>query len=151
MKDERTGREVNWPHGLEQESSSQPLVFNPKGFLVAILPDAAVAEEARTALETSGLSADDLRVYTCEEILKEHERYLKERGMARTILSRITERESDFEFYAGHASEGHAALWVHVTDRHDASRAIRFLADHGTLHYRYFGHDEEIDIPDQQP
>ncbi|MGH2702809.1 MAG: hypothetical protein ACRDJ2_13685, partial [Actinomycetota bacterium] len=67
MTDRRAAGEVHWPHGLEQELSSVPLIFNPKGFLVAILPDAAAAEQARVALETSGFSADDLRVYTSEE------------------------------------------------------------------------------------
>ena len=102
-------------------------MFNPQEFLVAILPDDVVAEQGRTALESSGFLASDLRVYTCEEILAEHERYLNGRGTARTILSRITARESDYEFYAALASEGRGALWVHVTERHDASRAMRYL------------------------
>ncbi|MGH2703407.1 MAG: hypothetical protein ACRDJ2_16755, partial [Actinomycetota bacterium] len=88
-----------------------------------------------------------LRVYTSEEILQEHDRYLKQRGMMRTILNRITERESDYQFYSGLATEGRGALWVYVTERHDASRAIRYLVDHPVLHYRYFGEDEELDIP----
>ena len=135
---------MEWPHDSKNEL---PLVFNPKGFLVAILPDDASTKNARVALEASGFAPNDLRVYTCEEILKEHERYLKKRGVARTVLSRITERESDYEFYSGLASEGRGALWIHVAERRDASRAIRKLVDHEVLHYRYFGRDEELDLP----
>lgn len=143
MTGKRTG-EVDWPHNAEHEL---PLIFNPKGFLVAILPDDAATERARAALQTSGFAATDLRVYTCEEIRHEHGRYLKERGLARKVLSRVTERESDYEFYSRLASEGRGALWVHVAERRDASRAIRYLVDLEILHYRYFGHDEELDLP----
>jgi hypothetical protein len=145
--DRRNGGEVDWPHGSAEDPSAAPLLFNPKGFLVAILPDASSAEDARASLESSGFPASDLRVYLSEEIVQEHERYLTERGLARTIITRITERESDYAFYSGLASDGCAALWVHVSDRHDASRAIRHIADHQPVYYRYFGWGEEIEIP----
>jgi len=149
--DSRNAGAVGWPHETGQDTSAVPLLFNPKGFLVAILPDASTAEDARASLESSGFSASDLRVYSGEEILREHERYLTDRGVTRTIVTRITERESDYERYSQWASDGCAALWVHLTERHDASRAIRHIVDHRPVYYRYFGWGEEIEIPISHP
>ena len=44
--------EVAWPTGMSDQDPSareRPLVFNPQGFLVAILEDAGQAEQARVA------------------------------------------------------------------------------------------------------
>ena len=149
--DSRSGGAAGWPHETGQDPSAVPLLFNPKGFLVAMLPDTSMAEDARASLESSGFSADDLRIYPSEEILREHERYLTDRGRTRTIVTRITERETDYARYAKWASEGCAALWVHISERHDASRAIRQIADHRPVYYRYFGWGEEIEIPVGHP
>jgi hypothetical protein len=37
-------------------------------------------------------------------------------------------------------------LWVHVPDEADAKRAVRALADHQVLHFRYYGHDRQDDL-----
>jgi hypothetical protein len=59
--------EVVWPMGMTDQDPSladRPLVFNPQGFLVAILEDDDHAEQARAALQKAGFADRDLRVYT---------------------------------------------------------------------------------------
>jgi hypothetical protein len=58
--------EVVWPMGMSDQDPSlaaRPLVFNPKGFLVAILDDDH-AERARATLREARFADRDFRVYT---------------------------------------------------------------------------------------
>jgi hypothetical protein len=63
----------------------RPLVFNPQGFLVAILEDADQAEQAKATLAEAGFADRDLRVYT--EILDSWERFQAERSLPQRVLA----------------------------------------------------------------
>jgi hypothetical protein len=85
--------EVVWPMGLSDQDPSladRPLAFNPKGFLVAILEDDDHAEQARAALMKAGFADRDLRVYTSQQILDDHQRYLAQRSLARQVVTAVT-------------------------------------------------------------
>ena len=59
--------EVAWPTGMSDQDPAgrdRPLVFNPQGFLVAILDDADQAEQAKATLAEAGFADRDLRVHT---------------------------------------------------------------------------------------
>ena len=131
---------------MDRDLSSRPMVFDPKGFLVAILEDENAAEEARAGLENSGFSSDDLRVYASKEILADGERFFAERSMTRKVVGAMTDDPATIELYFRYASEGRSALWVHVPDKRDATRAIRYLADYEVLHIRHYGQDGQEDI-----
>ena len=135
-----------WPMGMDRDLGTRPLVFNPKDFLVTILESTEACERARTALMDAGFGAEDLRVYTSQEILEDHEVYLAARSTTRWVVGALTDDQETIDLYFGYAREGRAALWVHVPEKHDASRAMRYLIDHQVLHYRYYGNDEEQDI-----
>ena len=140
--------EVVWPMGLGAQDpalADRPLVFNPKGFLVAILDDDS-AEQARAALQAAGFADRDLRVYTSQQILDDHQRYLAQRGPARQVVSAVTVDPDSLKRYLDRAREGRAALWVHVPDDADAKRAVRLLADHPVLHLRHYGQDRQEDL-----
>jgi helix-turn-helix protein len=75
--------EVAWPTGMSDQDPAargRPLVFNPQGFLVAILQDADQAEQARASLADAGFADRDLRVYTSQQILDSWERFQAERS-----------------------------------------------------------------------
>jgi hypothetical protein len=138
--------EVPWPTGMSDQDPAacdRPLVFNPQGFLVAILEDADRAEQARAALADAGFADRDLRVYTSQQILDGWERFQAERSLAQRVAGALTDEPDTIERYLGYAREGHAALWVHVPD---AKRAVRGLADHQVLHIRHYGHDRQDDL-----
>jgi hypothetical protein len=138
--------DVIWPMGMDRDLSSRSMVFNPQGFLVAILDDDAACERARAALVGAGFASEDLRVYTSKQILEDHDLYLRARSTARRVVGAVTDDQATIKLYFGYASEGRGALWIHVPEKHDASRAMRYLMDHQVLHYRYFGNDIEDDI-----
>jgi hypothetical protein len=141
-------REVAWPMGLGDHDPSladRPLAFNPKGFLVAILEDDH-AEQARAALQAAGFADRDLRVYTSQQILDDHQRYLAQRSLARQVVTAVTVDPDGLKRYLDRAREGRAALWVHVPDDADAKRAVRLLADHPVLHLRHYGQERQEDL-----
>jgi len=140
--------EVAWPMGLSDHDPSladRPLVLNPKGFLVAILEDDDHAEQVRTALHQAGFADRDLRVYTSQQILADHERYLAQRSLARQVVTAVTVDPDSLKRYLDRAREGRA-LWVHVPDDADAKRAVRLLADHPVLHLRHYGQERQEDL-----
>jgi hypothetical protein len=140
---------VAWPTGMSDQDPAargRPLVFDPQGFLVAILEDADQAEEARVALAEAGFAERDLRIYTSRQILHSWERFQAERTLTQRVAGAITDDPATIELYFGHARAGRSALWVHVPDEADAKRAIRGLADHQVLHFRHYGHDRQDDL-----
>jgi hypothetical protein len=144
-----TANQVPWPTGMSDQDPAardRPLVFNPQGFLVAILEDADQAEQARAALAAAGFADRDLRVYTSQQILDSWERFQAERSLAQRVVGAVTDDPATIELYFGYARQGRAALWVHVPDDADADRAVRFLADHQVLHFRHYGHDSQDDL-----
>jgi hypothetical protein len=141
--------DVVWPTGMSDQDPAardRPLVFNPQGFLVAVLDDADQAEQAKAALAEAGFADRDLRVYTSQEILDSWERFQAERSLAQRVAGAVTDDPATIELYFGYARQGRAALWVHVPEEADAKRAVRALADHQVLHFRYYGHDRQDDI-----
>ncbi len=139
--------DIVWPMGMtDRDLSTRPLVFDPRGFLVAILGDADRAEEAAAALRRAGFADRKLRIYTSSQILADHELYTAQRSTARRVVGALTDDQETIDLYFGHARDGRAALWVHTLDDDEAGRAIRGLAGCGALHIRHFGHRRQSDF-----
>jgi len=144
--------EIVWPMGMtDRPLSSRPLVFKPKGFLVAILTDADEATRAVSALRAAGFADRELRVYTSEQILADSALYLAQRSVTRRVVGALTDDQETIDLYFGHARDGRSALWVHVADDDGADRAIRGLAGCATLHVRHYGHREQSDFYLERP
>ena len=141
--------EVAWPTGMSDQdppARGRPLVFAPEGFLVAIMEDADQAEQAGAALAEAGFAERDLRIYTSQQILDSWERFQAERSLAQRAAGALTDDPDTIEAYFGYAREGRSALWVHAPEDADANRAVRVLADHQVLHFRYYGHGRQDDL-----
>jgi hypothetical protein len=144
-----SANQVAWPMGMTDQDPSlgtRPLAFNPQGFLVAILQDADHAEQAKAGLAEAGFAETDLRVYTSQQILDDHERFLAQRTVARRVVGGLTDDPDTIKLYFDYARDGCSALWVHVPEEADAKRAIQDLADYQVLHFRYYGHDRQDDL-----
>jgi hypothetical protein len=136
-----------WPMGTSDANppGGSP-VFEPRGFLVLILEDAGQADLAKAALGDAGFAEGDLRVYSGDQILADHDRYMAQRSLTGRVVGALTDDRGTIELYFGYARQGRAALWVRVPDRADANRALRYLADQRVLHLRYYGHYSQEDI-----
>jgi hypothetical protein len=146
--------DVVWPVGTTDQDpalSARPLVFNPKGFLVAILPGAVEADRAAAALHSAGFADRELRIFTSEQILGDYARYIAQQSLPRRLVAAVADDQESLDLYHGHARDGRYALWVHVTDDDEANRAIRGLAGCATLHIRYYGHRKRSDFYLRRP
>ncbi len=145
--------DIVWPVGTTAEDpalAARPLVFHPKGFLVAILPGPAQADRAATALRGAGFADRELRIFTSEQILADNARYTAQHSVLRRVAA-LTDDQETLDLYLGHARDGRSALWVHVTDDDGANRAIRGLAGCAALHIRHYGHRRRTDFRLQRP
>ena len=146
--------DIVWPVGTTDRDpalADRPLVFDPKGFLVVILADADTAEQAAAELRTTGFTDQQLRIFTSEQILEDYARYLAQMRLPRRVAAAVTDDQETLDLYHGHARDGRAALWVHVTDDDEANRAIRGLSGCRTLHIRHYGRHRQSDFVLQRP
>jgi hypothetical protein len=146
--------DVVWPVGTTDQDpdfASRPMVFNPKGFLVAILSDADEVERAAAALRAAGFADRELRIFTSQQILDDYARYTAQQSLPRRVVAALTDDQETLDLYHGHARDGRFALWVHVTEDEEADRAIRALAGCATLHIRHYGHRRQSDFYLQRP
>ncbi len=132
--------DVKAPWPTENTGPTQ-WIFSPKGFLVAIVVDPAQAEQARDRLAQHGFAADDLRVYTCQQILDNHAAHVAHRGPVRRVVRAATTEPETPKLYYDYARSGRSSLWLRVLERADASRAMALLADDDVLHFHYYGKD----------
>jgi hypothetical protein len=146
--------DIVWPVGTTDQDpdiSARPMVFRPKGFLVAILPDADEAERAAAALRAAGFADQRLRIFTSSQILDDYARYTAQPSLPRRLVGALTDDQETLDLYHGHARDGRPALWVHVVDDDEANRAMRSLAGCATLHIRHYGHHRQQDFYLQRP
>ena len=147
-----TGREVVWPWGMTErdpDPASRPWVFNPVGFLLAVVEDDAEAERAGAALEAVGFTPEEHRRYSGEQVIRDRDRFHAQQSAARRLVERVTIDNEAVQLLLDYAHAGRAFLWVSVPERDDANRAIRGLSANKVLYFRYYGDAgvEDIRMP----
>ena len=147
-----TAEEVVWPWGMTErdpDPASRPWVFNPVGFLLAVLDDDAEAERAGAALEQVGFTAAEHRSYAGEQVVRDRERFQARRSTAQRLVEKVTIDTEVLQRLLDYAHAGRAFLWVRAPRREDANRAIRGLSANRVLYFRYYGDDgvEDIQMP----
>jgi hypothetical protein len=147
--------EIVWPVGMTDQnpdSPSRPMVFDPDGFLIAILADPAEAERAAAALRAAGFADRQLRTITSRQILDDYARQSPHLNLPRRVVAALTDDQDAIDLYLGYARDGRSALWVHVADGDAADLAIRALADCDTRRICwYYGHRTQSDFNLRRP
>ena len=143
---------IVFPWGMDEgdpDPSTRPWVFNPEGFLLAVLADEVEAERARTALQEVGFPEGHSRTFTGEKVLQDRARFEAQQGAARRLVEKVTIDTEAFNLLLDYAKAGRAFVWIHTPHRDDANRAIRGLSTHDVLYFRYYGDAgvEEIRMP----
>ncbi|HEX2048631.1 MAG TPA: hypothetical protein VHF27_12765 [Acidimicrobiales bacterium] len=141
--------EVVWPWGMSDRDAgpaSRPWVFNPRGFLVAVLADNEEAERAAVALGRAGFPEGHRRIYPGDQVVDERRRFVAQQGPGRRLVEKLTIENDVVEMFLDYAENGRSFLWIRVPQREDANRAIRALVGHRVLHYRYYGDNSVEDI-----
>jgi hypothetical protein len=146
------GDDFVWPWGMGEDDpdpSTRPWVFNPRGFLLAVLGDAGAAEQARSALVDVGFPEHHSRSFTGEQVLEDRARFEAQQGAARRLVEKVTIDTEVFKLLLEYAHAGRAFVWIRAPRREDANQAIRGLSTHQVLYFRYYGDAgvEEIRMP----
>jgi hypothetical protein len=129
-----------------EDPSPRPWKFRPKGYLVAILPDAEEAQAAQVSLVASAFASTDVKVYTGEDIIKNREVYEQRRTVTDAVAGQIIDDVEAKELYLDLASHGYSALWLRVRDDEQVAKALRVLADHRYVRARHYGKDRQTDF-----
>ena len=143
-----TANQVAWPMGMSDQDPSlgaRPLAFNPQGFLVTIIQDADHAELAKAALRDEGFADGDLRVYTSQQILEDHERFLAQRTLARRVVGAVTDAPDTIELCFGYTRQAAPPCGC-MSPRRPTPTSHPWLADDQVLHIRHYGHDTQQDL-----
>ena len=129
---------ASWPMDIEQLLSP---VFRAEGYFVVILADTGEGQETASALEEVGVSRNDLKLYTSDDIFVIHEQYLERRSTVAKIVGAMMDDDAGRDLYLGYAEEGRSALWARLPDKTVVPKVLRLLADRDYLHARYYGED----------
>ena len=144
--------EIVWPWGMSEadpDPASRPWVFNPRGFLLAVVADGSEAERARSALKKVGFPETHSRSFTGEQVMEDRARFQAQQGTARRFVERVTIDTEAFNLLLDYARTGRAFVWIRTPGREDANRAIRGLSANNVLYFRFYGEAgvEEIRMP----
>jgi hypothetical protein len=144
--------EIVFPWGMDEgdpDPSSRPWVFNPVGFLLAVVADETEAERARTALQEVGFAEEHSRAFAGAKVLEDRARFEAQQGPARRLVERVTIDTEAFNLLLDYARAGRAFVWIRTPGRDGANRAIRGLSARDVLYFRYYGDAgvEEIRMP----
>jgi len=128
----------------EREPGARPWKFRPDGYLVVVLSDEDEAQRAQESLVGVGFAARDTKVYPSKQILATFEVYKGQRDVADRVAGVVRDDIEGRDLYLDYAREGRGALWVRVHED-KVPKALRVLADHESLHTRYYGVNAETD------
>jgi hypothetical protein len=131
----------------DEDPSSRPWNFRPRGYLVEIIADIREGRRAEAALAEAGFAPKDIKLYTGRQILDNQVVYTRRRSaMTKLVAWIFAEDVEGRELYLAYAREDRCAMWVRILDEGRVAKALRVLADFDCLHARYYGHDEQHDF-----
>src|SRR5437016_4117957 len=95
-----------WPMGESDGRAPTPLIVNHRGFLVLILEDTERALKAQEVLVQGGFDDDDVRIYTGQQILDDHETDIATQSTTRRVVRAVTTDPEARDLYFGYARAG---------------------------------------------
>ena len=104
------------------------------------------AQRAETALVAEGFAPRDVKLYTGNQILANHEKYMGRRGVTSKVVGSVADDQEGRKLYLEYAPEDQCALWLRLPDENPVSKALRMLADVNYLNTRYYGSGKQQDF-----
>ncbi|MGH2355522.1 MAG: hypothetical protein ACRDJN_28265 [Chloroflexota bacterium] len=127
--------------------------YYPTGYVVAVLDSPEQAKQAAHGLNVAGCEADQVRVFTADQVLTINRQFLQARTLPQRIgrLLAADEGEAEQEDLEA-AQRGHAFVTVHAPDAAEARRVAAILAQHGGYRIRHYGRAVMTDLfPPRNP
>jgi hypothetical protein len=131
----------DWPFEKRAKGSLRPWFFSAQGYLAVLFRDGEEAQRAQRSLLEHGVSEEDVRLYTSEQILGIVSRLQEERSSLAKAVAALTIDRAARERYLDNARAGGSALWIFAPAEGHADLLVRLLADYDYASVRYFGKD----------
>ena len=113
--------------------------FYPEGYIVAAFEDRGSAEAARSALQGAGGAGHEVRLFSGEEVLANHEEFMGQRNLGERVAGLLgSEEQLASDEYLDLARQGHSLLIVHAPSRAEIDRASPLLKEHGAHRMRHY-------------
>ena len=114
--------------------------YYPTGYVVGVLDDLRHAEEAAQALRAAGCDADEVRVFTGEQVQAIERQFLHQRTLAQWVREAIASDEGEaHQQYLEAARRGHAFVTAHAPHLDEARRVATILTQHRGHGVRHYG------------
>ena len=135
-----------WPFEKSAKGSMRPWFLSTRGFLAVLFGDADEAERAVEGLRERGVSEEDMRLYSANQILDTLSNMHEERSVLAAALVAVTDDRRARQLYRDNALAGGSALWLSAPTEARANHLIQLLAGYQYSHARYFGEDGIQDV-----
>lgn len=122
-------------------------VVNPTHFVVAVIHDAARADQAAAAPRDAGFTTDDVRVIPGQDVLNTEHTYHGTKVVLATLAGLFpSEERAAVEEYVAEAERGACFLVVKAPEQERRGLARGILAEHGGHAMRYYGDNTITDL-----
>jgi hypothetical protein len=114
----------------------------PTEYVTSMFPDASAAQDAATALETSGFTPEGIVLVTGEQLLRNQRSIRDHRGLGGRLFARFPTEEAEIaQQYCDLAQQGYAVIAVHVPEGEpeERDRVAEALRSNGADYLHYFG------------
>lgn len=121
--------------------------YYPKGYIVAVVDSAETAEQGAAELRSSGFAEDDVRTYSGQMVVENHEAFLRQRSVLQRIGSAFASDEKEtVDEYIEEARRGRHFITVHAPDEDKMERARQVLASKGAYKMHHYGPSVMTDL-----
>lgn len=126
-----------------KEGETEFSIFYPKGYVLSVFADRAVADQAAAALRAAGVADDDVRVTTGAEVVARHSTYQDDRTLmdcVRQFFSGLYGDESSMlDDLVARAEQGQVFVLAYAPDDAATSRAAAAERVFGPVILRKYG------------
>ena len=136
----------DWPLERPGEGTLRPWYLTASGYLVVLFGDPEEAGRAHRGLLERGVPAEEVRLYSSEEFLRNVSRLQQERSLLARAVAALSADPPARQRFMDNARTGGAALWLVAPTRDRADQLVGLLADYGYRSLRYYGEDGVTDL-----
>jgi hypothetical protein len=121
--------------------------YYPEGYIVAAVDSAETAEQAVAELRGAGFTEGDVRTYSGQMVVENHEAFQRQRSVLQRIESAFASDEKEaVDEYIEEARRGRHFITVRAPDEEQIERARQVLAATGAYKMHHYGPSVMTDL-----
>lgn len=114
--------------------------FYPTDYVIAVIDDPEQARQAADELRRAGCSPEQVGLFTGEQVLANHQAYLRQRNLLERVEALFASDEGEaLQGYLEAAEAGASFIAVHTPDVQDVERYRGILTQHHAHAIKHYG------------